>query len=289
MLFGDGHIAFADTKTGQPLPMASNSILADEGVINAIAYAPNGKYFVTVGMLGNEQKCVCKWDAKRRSIIEVMKVPSLDAVAVAISSDSRVILSAGKDKRICRWDAITCKPIEGPVIGHSCTITALAYSPDNTQFASGDASGIIKRWDAATGKLINNVQAHVEPVRSLTYSPTGHETLSASKSGMSRIDTATNRLIGPLEYLEGDCITAQYANRGKEIHYIVEDEVSNQTLYRWHIPTRRSIGKVRLGPKEHWFVRGSPSGRLLMAIPQGKDYAVEFWLHNTQPVEPMEF
>ena len=58
--------------------------------------------------------------------------------------------------------------------GHQETLTCLAWSPDGTALASGDASGVVHLWDTATGQIrATNRAERPLPVCALAWSPDG--------------------------------------------------------------------------------------------------------------------
>ena len=68
--------------------------------------------------------------------------------------------------------------------GHSAEVTALAFSPDGTQLASGSYDKTIRLWDTATGTMQSTLVTIGGTV--LAYSPNGKQLASASYSRYSR-------------------------------------------------------------------------------------------------------
>lgn len=62
------------------------------------------------------------------------------------------------------------KPTQG---GHTNAIVRLAFSPDGTLLASGDASGTVKLWDVDTGAELRSLPGHSADVTTLAFSPDG--------------------------------------------------------------------------------------------------------------------
>jgi WD40 repeat protein len=57
----------------------------------------------------------------------------------------------------------------------------MAMSSDGKQIVSGDNDGSVRVWDVAEGKQLQELEAHIKPVRTVAFSPDG--TLIASGSG----------------------------------------------------------------------------------------------------------
>jgi WD40 repeat protein/serine/threonine protein kinase len=62
---------------------------------------------------------------------------------------------------------------EMPPLRHSTSVFGVAFSPDCQWIASGGQDGIVKIWEASTGRLVEEFQAHQSHVRFLAFSPDG--------------------------------------------------------------------------------------------------------------------
>lgn len=56
----------------------------------------------------------------------------------------------------------------------------MAMSPDGMKIVTGDTDGSIRIWDVAEGKQLQELEAHVEPVDTVAFSPDGSLIASAS-------------------------------------------------------------------------------------------------------------
>jgi WD40 repeat protein len=65
--------------------------------------------------------------------------------------------------------------------GHTRSINAVVFSPDNRWLASGGKDNVIKIWDLATGNILRTLYGHTTNVNALAVSPDGK--LLASGSG----------------------------------------------------------------------------------------------------------
>jgi WD40 repeat protein len=70
---------------------------------------------------------------------------------------------------------------------HVGPVKALTFSPNGRLLASGGADGVIKLWDAVTGKDQGTLEGHKGEVRSLAFSPDGKTLASASTDGTARL------------------------------------------------------------------------------------------------------
>jgi len=58
-----------------------------------------------------------------------------------------------------------------------------AYSPDGKLIATGDASAVVRVWDADSGKLLRNMEGHRGAIQALAFSPDGHRLASGGRDG----------------------------------------------------------------------------------------------------------
>jgi FOG: WD40 repeat len=84
------------------------------------------------------------------------KIPSKNETTIktfAFSPDGKVLVSAGNDRKICFWDAISGATIR-TIAGHKSTINSIAFSPDGKMLASGGDNGKVKVWNVQSGQLL---------------------------------------------------------------------------------------------------------------------------------------
>jgi WD40 repeat protein len=129
--------------------------------------------------------------------------------AVALSPDGKRLLAAGAtggqwDGTFCIYLFDTARGVLTSLLGGlPAPVNDLVMSPDGSRFAAGLASGGIREWDAATGKLLFEDGDYAGPVRSIVmdrdgalfsaasdgklrvYDPSGHKlTQAATPSGL---------------------------------------------------------------------------------------------------------
>ncbi len=114
--------------------------LGHAGAVNAVAFAPNGAYFVTA----SADATVRVWSVADRCLLRVLTGHTGPVRAVAVSPDSQTILSAGDDSRLLGW----VPAADFPVFALPLTAPAycLAIAPNGRQVAVGQADGRLGLW-----------------------------------------------------------------------------------------------------------------------------------------------
>ena len=79
-------------------------------------------------------------------------------------------------------------------------ISSVAFSPDSRQVAGGDANGLVRIWDAGSGKLLHSLTGHSGQVRTVLYAPDGNTLFSGGSDKTVRAwNTASGELVRTLE------------------------------------------------------------------------------------------
>ena len=74
--------------------------------------------------------------------------------AIALSPDSKCIVSGSSDKVIRVWNAVSGQQIGEALRGHEDLVHSVAFSPNGKQIVSGSYDKTIRVWDVATGKQV---------------------------------------------------------------------------------------------------------------------------------------
>ena len=101
-------------------------------------------------------------DAERGTLLATLAGPRDLVLDIAYSPDGTRIATANADRTAQLWavqaTAQQTEPLAATELltlrGHAAGIARIAFSPDGTRLVTGDLEGVIRFWDAATGRAI---------------------------------------------------------------------------------------------------------------------------------------
>jgi WD40 repeat protein/tRNA A-37 threonylcarbamoyl transferase component Bud32 len=196
--------------------------------VNGLAFSPDGRRIA--GASGD--RTVRVWDRTTGQQIEVLKGHTETVLCVAFNPDGESLASGDGKGNLNLWQpafdkgALVCThntDVHGVTFspdgkrlvtaaGITCWnpatgeqelrfkgdmhdgVFAIAYSPDGQHVASGHHDGMVKTWDAATGKECQAFKGHTGTVYAVAFSPDGKRLASASHDETVRVwDTANER------------------------------------------------------------------------------------------------
>ncbi|MEZ6141227.1 MAG: protein kinase [Zavarzinella sp.] len=115
--------------------------------------------------------------------------------AVVLSPDSKLLATAGNDRRIVIWDTDS-RTVVREIPAHSDAIHALAWSPDSRKLASGGMDTSVRIWDVSTGKKLHDFLKHENIIVHLIWSKDGNRLWSQSYSPESYLwDVSTGKML----------------------------------------------------------------------------------------------
>lgn len=193
----DGKLRFYRATTGDLL----RTIKTRMERVDSVAFSHDGKFVASFSQSNEEAYRGAGygqlelWNADNGQ--SVWSRPQLNrALQVAFSPRGGLLAVAAWIRGVELIDSDTGKLVR-TLNGHAGPVGCIAFSPDGTRLASGDARSVeatIKIWDVADGKELRTVPAHRGPIRSLTFTRDGRRLVSGGEDYLIRVcDPANGR------------------------------------------------------------------------------------------------
>ncbi|RKU24003.1 hypothetical protein C6503_01930 [Candidatus Poribacteria bacterium] len=174
-----GNITYWDVDTHKKVL----DIVTELSSYDAVAVSKDGSTFAA----GDRHGTIRLWNATMEHQFEDWgdDPEDQDILALAFSSDRKILASGSEDKAVRLWD--TEKRLKIATLkGHEASVTALAFSPDGKTIATGDAGKVIKLWDVDTQRERTTLKGHTSGICTLTFTLDGKILASGSYDGTIR-------------------------------------------------------------------------------------------------------
>jgi WD40 repeat protein/mono/diheme cytochrome c family protein len=177
-------------------------------------------------------------------------------------------------------------------------VTALAFSPDGSQIASGGYHEVLL-WDAASGKLVKRLQGLPERTHAIRYSPNGWWIATASgtpaQSGVVRLwDAATGEPLRDLVEIEDTVFALAFSPDSK----LLAAGGADRIIRVWDMATGRLAKTIEDHADWVLDLDFSPDGRYLVSASRdktsklfdlAKGESVATFPEHTEPVYAVAF
>jgi len=175
-------------------------------------FDPTGKFVFATA----EDRAILRWDLADPKKKTVFSAHDSYVWAVALSKDGQTLVSAGGDDTLIWWPATAEKPEpQRKVTAHKGWIRSVAISPDGKHLASGGNDRLVKLWNLADGKMVQEFTGHELDVYSVTFHPDGKFLLSGDLMGkVHQWDLATGKSARVLDAKE-----LHHYDKGQQVHF----------------------------------------------------------------------
>jgi len=278
-----GLVQIWDATGGSPRPVAALDGLSSQGQLSSIATGAGGQIVAAVENwdgpntnAGGPPPRVGQLAIWRDRRLVGGKPLNLHANgnAVAVSRDGSTVAVATDDARVLVVDARTgqmertIRPHAGPI-----SITTVAFAPDGT-LASGSWAGIVKLWDAKTGRELGHPTLVAQaPVSAIEFAPDGKMfATTGGSSGHTKVwVTSTLQQLGDdFPGGEGAWGDIAYTPDGRYLFSVYADG----SAYRWPVTVEAWVDQAcrvagRNFTREEWrrFVAGRSYARVCPEFP----------------------
>jgi WD40 repeat protein len=156
---------------------------------------------------------------------------------LAVSSDNKLVASAGADHTIIIWNIDSGKQIS-TLTGHNAWVLCLAFSHDKEFLASGSYDGVIRIWNLTKRKVefeINDLRPL--SINSLVFSPDGNKLIIASaNSEISVWDMRIGKMTSSLKGHSRDVTQVTFLSDEKTL---VSSSL-DKTMRFWDVTTKKA-------------------------------------------------
>jgi WD40 repeat protein len=185
-----GSVQLWDPVTGKP----GLKLEGPKDWLLAVAVSPDGKMVAAGGVEGK----LYLWDAASGKSLAMVpaqpppapNVPPPDTnvvTALAFSPDSKQVAVGGGSAAIYLFEAADGKFVRPMAAGHTSSITALAFHPNNTLLVSASKDRTLRLWNPANGQLYKALEGHTAWVQGVTFLAQGTRLASVGADASVRL------------------------------------------------------------------------------------------------------
>ncbi|MFH0900723.1 MAG: hypothetical protein V2A73_08860, partial [Pseudomonadota bacterium] len=180
------------------------------------------------------------WAARTQSPIGQLWARSL-ANLIAFSPDGSPVAAAALDGSVYVWDRARSQ-LKAELRGHEGEVWSVTFTGDGRSLVSGDAGGIVRRWNLAT-KVSAVLGKHDGIVHRLATSPDGKLLGTPSNDGTARVwDLATGQPTAVLRGHRGGVKAFRFSPDSK----LAATVGSDGTVRTWDVATGRPYWRAPL-------------------------------------------
>ncbi len=205
-----------------------------QGWVYAAEFSPDGKHVLSSGA-GDDSKdfTVRLWDVATGKEVRRFEGHTDYVLRATFSPDGKKIASVGcRDKTFRVWDADSGKLLVLGAKAHDGNVVGVTFSPDGKHLLTSGRDLTCKRWELATGKLVNRYTGMANHVEAVAFSKDGKRFLAGEKGVVHVVETETGKIVHRFEDHVGTVMAVAWLPDGTRALSGGEDS----TLRLWRVP-----------------------------------------------------
>ncbi len=239
--------------------------------VGNVVFSPDGRTLASLSQGYYGDDVIRLWDGVTGESIAVL-TEGIDRFV--FSPDGKTLASDGRDVGVIYlWDGVTGE-LKTTLIGHTASVTTLAFNPEGSTLASGGDDEVIRFWDVTTAELQLTFAAHANVVDFLKYSPDGEILLSQGEdNNVCLWDARTGEFLRILTTRteNASSIDIDFSKDGRTLVNVNSDE--NVRLWNPHtgeqlktIKQDRELDAVQYSPDSRIFACSEDYGKATVLL-----------------------
>lgn len=261
-----------DVTSGQRLDIIPG--LNNWNGVSAAAFSPDSRALLIGSMRsykGNNDKVNIElWNIASSKLLAQQDVDVNLITTIAFSPDGHTAMiggMGGHEKIVQQWDIVNNRLLQS-LKEHTAWITEASYSPHDGQIAvTRSVDGIVRLWEAASGKLIAVLGSPTIPLTTISFSPNGQIIITGSNNGTAILWNAMNgRLIATLSGHTDKVTSVAFSPDGETVVTGSDDktarvwDVASGTLLTILGGNNGGISSVAFSPDGRTVITGNNDG-----------------------------
>ena len=238
------------------------------------------------------------WDVEQRRCLATLRGSNNEVYGLALSPDGTMLASACKDGVVAFWSTVSRPEKEPSIFIPLGKFARPAFAPDGRILAV-PCEGIVRLFDLAMAKEIEEVPALGTDVQSVAYSPDGTLLVSGSEKGIIRVwSCAERRLLRELGDPNDPIYLGSFRAEGRRLLSMKPQGKQTKIIW-WDIHTWQAVqtlvldmGSILSGeisPDDRLWVLGTNTGAVRwLNTETGELLATKTEAHR-QPVDGVAF